>query len=225
LLDTPLCARLLLSAQFIKLGRGGVGWSCCVAVRNVRCGPDAQMRCLWDKVNLQRFSVLHRSLMFAAGLTDRLSICIFPSSALSYGALSTSDDEGTWLAFLCGKCHNATQKFVQSAQSDGEAPTFASLKSGNISRWCLKCKRVANYGPSGAPLRNATMCAKHKEPVGWWNFRASCPPPPLFLSCFCSHPEGTLTGTAGWKHSGCERALAAEGLQRGGQAWCAVGVQ
>ncbi len=126
-------------------------------------------------MDIAQVSVLHAPFAkFAAELTGRPSLHHF-SSALAYGVLSTNDDDGTWLAFLCGKCHKATQNFVQSTQSDGEAPTFASLKSGNISRWCLKCKRVANYGPSGAPLRNATMCGKHKELVGLWNFGVSSP--------------------------------------------------
>lgn len=88
-----------------------------------------------------------------------------PFSSLAYGALSRDDDEGIWLAFLCDKCHNATHRFIQSTRVDGTTLIFAPLKSGNVSRWCLKCKRVANYGPTGAPLRNATLCGKHKQTV------------------------------------------------------------
>ena len=74
------------------------------------------------------------------------------SSALVSGA-TTADEAGLWLAFLCNKCDNATRDYSRNQQRAGggadqaSAHTFASLKSGDVIRWCLRCKRIANYGP------------------------------------------------------------------------------
>ena len=96
----------------------------------------------------------------------RCAVC-GSSAALSSGA-TTQDTEKRWLAFLCQSCTNATQLYTASVSGSMAANTsnsflLSTLKSGDVSRWCLVCNRLANYGPSGAPLRNASLCSRHKE--------------------------------------------------------------
>jgi len=126
------------------------GISCCCLKRACRPLTREDMSTLHANSSTSFLSPGPCSICGASPM-HRCAVC--GTSVISSGAVS-QDTEARWLAFFCLGC---------SRSLEGGNMSIVTMRKNLKGRWCLRCKRMAIFGPPRTPLKNASHCIKHKS--------------------------------------------------------------